>query len=440
MRMNQVQRPAPRDAQTHEGAPVYQSSAINELKRAVFSCMLWEDNFYESGESIATRIHNLVPRVHPNEVRDIAICARTTMNLRHVPLLLACTMFRFGQSRTGYEILKSCIQRPDELTETLAIWRAIGEKKLPNQMRKGLKEAFENFTAFQLAKYTQKNRDFTLRDVMFLTHPNPPTPELRETYELLANKKLTAPDTWEKNASVNGNTREMWERLIEEDKLGGLAILRNLRNMKMTGVPDMIIRKAIMQGNYQRTLPFRFIAAQKYAPDFSDVLEQKMFESIDGKLTGKTVVLVDVSGSMDDPLSAKSDMARLDAACGLAMIAREMCDMVKVYTFSYQLVAVPNYRGFALKEAIVNSQQHGGTYLGQAMRELNRLEADADRIIVITDEQASGPAPVAQAVMPKAYIINVASYENGVGYGKWVTVNGWSDSVVKYIGLVENLI
>jgi hypothetical protein len=42
-------------------------------------------------------------------------------------------------------------------------------------------------------------------------------------------------------------------------------------------------------------------------------------------LPGKTVLLLDVSGSMDSPLSGKSDLTRIDATCGLAMLAREIC-------------------------------------------------------------------------------------------------------------------
>jgi 60 kDa SS-A/Ro ribonucleoprotein len=37
----------------------------------------------------------------------------------------------------------------------------------------------------------------------------------------------------------------------------------------------------------------------------------------------------------------------------------------------------------------------------------------------------------------KGYVINVASYKNGVGYGKWTHIDGWSDSVVEYIRTLE---
>ena len=51
-----------------------------------------------------------------------------------------------------------------------------------------------------------------------------------------------------------------------------------------------------------------------------------------------------------------------------------------------------------------------------------------DRLIVITDEQSHDPVP-----QMKGYLINVASNKNGVGYGQWTHIDGWSDKVLEYI-------
>jgi len=161
-----------------------------------------------------------------------------------------------------------------------------------------------------------------------------------------------------------------------------------------------------------------------------------MFQSLEGLkgLPGKTVLLVDVSGSMDQPLPRKSDMLRMDAACGLAVLARELSDDVQVYSFSSNLKPVPGRRGFALRDAVVNSQPHGSTYLGNAVTTINK-EVPYDRIIVITDEQSHDRVPDPRG---KGYLINVASYKNGVGYGKWLHIDGWSEAVLKYIMEYEN--
>ena len=161
------------------------------------------------------------------------------------------------------------------------------------------------------------------------------------------------------------------------------------------------------------------------------VAEQASHEN--GRLPGKTVVLVDVSGSMNWALSKRSEMKRTDAAYGLAVLLREIGERVAVYSFSDHLVEVPARRGFALRDAIEASQPHNGTYLGKAVEELNTKERYY-RLIVITDEQAHDTVPNPKG---KGYVINVASNKNGVGYGKWTHIDGWSESVVEYVRMTE---
>lgn len=133
---------------------------------------------------------------------------------------------------------------------------------------------------------------------------------------------------------------------------------------------------------------------------------------------------------MDHPLSARSDLRRIDAAAALASIVP---GNVRVFTFSEAVVEVPPRRGMAGVDAVIRSQPHAGTWLGRAVDALNR-EVQHDRLIVISDEQSHDavPDPVASA----AYMINVASALNGVGYGRWTHIDGFSESVLRFV--VEN--
>ena len=172
------------------------------------------------------------------------------------------------------------------------------------------------------------------------------------------------------------------------------------------------------------------------------------------KLKGHTVLLVDVSGSMDAQLSGKSDMARLDAANGLAILLREICEKVSIYSFSYKLCLIPPRHGFALRDAINNSQVHGGTPLGLAVESIygsGKLcrkvgwgdktvypgqNLRPDRLIVITDEQSLDRVP---DPIGTGYMINVASNAHGVGYGAWKHIDGFSEAVVDWIREYEAL-
>lgn len=144
-------RPVPR---THEGAPARHIGAEAELRRSVMSCMLWEGEFYESGVSIAKRIQDLVPKVSPRVVAQIAVEARTQMHLRHVPLLIVREMARHKSHRPEVRAtLSAVIQRADELAEFLAIYWRDGRVPIAASVKKGLADAFCKFNEYQFAKW-----------------------------------------------------------------------------------------------------------------------------------------------------------------------------------------------------------------------------------------------------------------------------------------------
>ncbi len=269
-------------------------------------------------------------------------------------------------------------------------------------------------------------------------------------WKRLAENELATPDTWEVALSAAGRgeegeakasaKREVWERLLAERKLGTLALLRNLRNMHTAGVADEKVLGALAAMKTDRVLPFRFLAAARNAIQWEPALEAAMFRSLEGRtarLAGHTVLLVDVSGSMVSPISARSEMNRTDAAYGLAILLREIAEKVTIFTFSTEAKRVPSRRGMALRDALDQSQAHGGTNLGASLKQVEReLRDPYDRLIVITDEQSHDSVPAPRG---KGYVINVASARNGVGYGAWNHIDGWSEAVIDYIVELEGV-
>ncbi|HKW74500.1 MAG TPA: TROVE domain-containing protein [Terriglobales bacterium] len=418
---------------THEGAPARMISPELQLRRSVLACMLWEDQFYEEGVAIAGRIRELVAKVPAEKVASLAVEARVQMKLRHVSLLVVREMARMATHRhLVADTLMQVIQRPDELAEFVALYWSEGKQPLSAQVKKGLATAFTKFDEYALAKYNRAT-PVKLRDALFLCHAKPLDATQAELWKRLVNGDLTTPDTWEVALSAGADKQETWERLLSENRLGALALLRNLRNMDEAKVDKTLIANALGRMKAERVLPFRFIAAARHAPQWEAELEQAMFRSLCGqpRLPGKTVLLVDVSGSMDAPLSRRSEMRRNDAACGLAMLLREIAEEVSVYSFSDHLVRLPARRGFALRDAINASQRRAGTMLGRA---LHGIEESYDRLLVITDEQSHDPVPNPKA---RGYMLNVASYKNGVGYSAWTHIDGWSDSVIEYVRAAE---
>ncbi|MFO7863430.1 MAG: TROVE domain-containing protein, partial [Salinivirgaceae bacterium] len=100
-----------------------------------------------------------------------------------------------------------------------------GRQPLSAQVKKGLAAAFQKFNAYQLAKYN-RDGEVKLRDVLFLCHANPTSQEQELVWKKLIDGTLESPDTWEVNLSSGADKKETWERLLREEKLGALALLR----------------------------------------------------------------------------------------------------------------------------------------------------------------------------------------------------------------------
>lgn len=419
---------------TFEGAKVRPITNEQKLTRMVLANMLWEDQFYMDGETSANLIKNMVALVDPKFTADLAVKARTDMKLRHVPLLLVRELAR--NSKLKAETVNAVIQRPDEMSELLSVYWKDGKSPISTQMKKGLAKAFTKFNEYSLAKWDKNSAAISMRDVMFLVHPKPADEAQEVLFKKVANKELTTPDTWETQLSAGADKKETFTRLMDEGKLGALAFLRNLRNMVQSGVDERVIREYASELDVSKVLPFRFLAAARVVPQFEDMLEEMLFRCTTGmpKLKGKTRVIVDVSGSMFGPkVSAKSDLDRFDAAAALAIVMREICEEVEIWSFSGDAVRIPPRRGFALVEAINRSQPHGGTYLGGSMARIN-ASGKADRDIVITDEQSADRPTKPQGI---GYLLNVAAYKNGVNHDAWTTITGFSEAVISYIQEVE---
>lgn len=421
---------------THEGAASRSVSVYDQLRRSVMSCLLWEGEFYEDGVTIADRIRELSRKADPRDVANLAIEAREQGRLRHVPLLLVRELARHPQRNVirVSDTLARVIQRADELSEFLAIYWMDGKQPLSRQVKIGLAKAFQKFDAYQLAKY---NRDgaVKLRDVLFMCHAKPKDEAQEATWKQLVDGNLPVPNTWETRLSSGEDKAAAFTDLMAEGKLGYMALLRNLRNMVDAGVDTGLISTKLMEGApTSKALPFRFISAAKAAPTLEPQLDAAMQLALGSMQTlpGKTVVLVDVSGSMSWASSGRSDLTMLDRGAALAALVAGVAENFEVYTFSHQVVQVPPRKGMALIDAVIHSQPHGGTYLGGAVNAVNQIKAD--RLIVFTDEQSADSVPNPAG---RGYMVNVASNKNGVGYGPWVHIDGFSENVVRFIQELE---
>ena len=431
------------------------------------ACLLWEDNFYEDGESAADRIAMYMKNVTPAQATKVLEEAKFDNKLRHMPLYLMVQMAK-RNCLTADQVAK-IVTRVDDMSELIALYHNDKGNKhmLPHPIQKGLAKAFPKFDEYQFAKYRGNKKAIKLKDVIRLAHPKPENEAQSKLWKKILEDTLATPDTWEVALSASKDKKAEWTRLLTEktdkgfSKLGATALLMNLRNMDNANVDTSLVKKAIMNMSTKNILPFQFVTAARYAPNYTDVLEKKFLESMQNveKLKGSTIILMDVSGSMAATLSNKGTTTRVDVAAGLGAIAREVAEDPIIYTFNEDIELIPShYRGFALVDKV--REGFGGTAVIRcANKAINNFKKshdgkNPDRIIVITDEQTnsdlsgydfySSNKVVKLNNLPKSshgYMVNVGSYEQGINYAPgagWTTISGWSDSLIKYISASES--
>ena len=440
------------------GALAAKQSNTALLRRAVLANLLWEDVAYMDGMKVTEEIQRLIPLCPAIDVYNIALEARTMQKLRHTPLFLAVEMCKYPEHKMFVQdLLPQIITRADMLTDFLAIYWKDGKKPIANQAKKGLAKAFHNFNEYKFAKY-DRDAAIKLRDVMFLCRPKPENQYEQDLFKKVADRTLATPETWEVLLSTGKDKKESWTKLISEGKIGGLAMLRNIANMKRANVDKKVINEGLEKLKSSMLMPLDFLKAFRMNPEFGRQIEDAMINSYANlpKLKGKTLFIVDVSGSMGARMSEKSDFTRYDAACAMAMLAANQCEDYEIvctagndytHTGAHRHIPYPQ-KGFGIFEQIREANRnigYGGIFTRQCLEWCNdKFKGQKfDRIIVFSDSQDCD-FPERRTPKPFGtynYICDMSAHTKGVNYkGTWdAEISGFSEHFITFIAAMEGI-
>lgn len=423
------------------------------LLRRTASLLLWENNFYEDGETTVREIISLSHHANAYELEVALRFSKDFCKLRHTPILLLALLVEKrgewrGLSERIWKILfPRTLTRADDMGEYLSIRAKVkGEstskmkKWLSSCEKKGLARAFGRFNSYHLAKYNRDSAEVKLRDILLLTHPKPKDLSQSEAFKQLLSNTLPPPLTWEVELSSGKDKREAWERLLKEEALGDLAFLRNLRNMHSVGVERDLIISSFAKREFGRILPFQFISAFRHAPTFTPQLEDAMLRALSKmeKLEGETLLFIDTSGSMQGMLSGRGEISRRDAAVALTILLREVCERVRIIPFNTEGKELHNPpRGFALDRAVPPPQ--GGTLIGKVLLSHPHHLATARRVVVLTDEESQDAIPDISHIVEHPWMFNIAPYgqKQALEKGGWHYIHGFSERLLDFIPLSE---
>lgn len=477
----------------HQGAKAYTLTPELELYSAVVTAGL-SDTFYEKADTRLARIQDLMLKNDPEFVAKLAIYARTEMYMRSIPMVLAVELAKLN-SGNGLvaKTVNGVVQRADEITEILAYYQMANGRsgvkklnKLSKQVQKGLSESFNRFDEYQFAKYNRE-ADIKLRDALFIVHPKAKDEAQQAVFNRIAADALAVPYTWETELSALGQLKyesekakaaafkAKWEELIDSNKLGYMALMRNLRNILDAKVSAAHIRKVCAYLSDEtavaksKQLPFRFLAAYREVKILSsedvtmvlNALEDAVVASVKN-LKGfdeetRVLIACDVSGSMQKPVSAKSKVLLFDIGLMLGMLMQSKCKRVVTGMFGdrWKVINMPN-RGvlnnvqeYYRREGEVGYATNGHLVID----DLLARNVVMDKVMLFTDCQmwntkADGSTfekswKAYKAIAPNArlYLFDLAGYGStpvSVQKDDVCLIAGWSDKVFDVLQAIEN--
>lgn len=467
----------------------YKQTPKEELIFAVLTTFM-ENSYYESKDERLKRIKELVGTIakkDPAFVAKLAIYARTTFNMRSVfPVLIGeLAKVHSGDSIVRKGIAKG-VTRVDDITELVAY---LGVDNLSTRVKKGINQALNKFDSYQFAKYSGKSKEVSLVDVVNLTHPKATNPKTAEALRALIKDELKNTDTWESKKSAGESTAEVFNELLDDNKLGYMALLRNLRNIVQSGDVALVQKAAASIRDPEKVakskqLPFRFLSAYealegsttttgalKFEKDVDGVevlkqaVEEALLLSIKNipLLSGRTMILSDNSGSMGGDYggksvtSAYSQRTTANIANLFATLYWMRADNTMVGLFG-DLLLTPkmnrakglfeNYKALAKTAADCGPSTEKGIF--EAFNQLIASKTLVDRIVIFSDCQVGDGCSWYDnhgnrgdnfnallvkylKVNPtvKVYSVNLKGYNNEMTpqNGQIMRLTGWSDKI-----------
>lgn len=455
------------------GHAAYSMGRREDLAIRVMTSFMNEPKYYGDNTDETIRLAQAVARTDGLFVAKLAVYARTVMNMRSTSHML-CAVLAHEVKGEGYvrKAITKAVTRGDDATEILSAYKAIYEgEPLPNSLRRAIRDAIEAMDDHTIAKYQGVGRSLTMADAIKICHP-----KAREVLAACVDERLPFPKSWETEVSAGGNTKEVWEALIAEDRVPYMAMLRNLRNI-VAAAPsnlDKVVAK-IADGDAvrrSRQLPFRFWSAYKAVQGVAsskvlDALEDAIDASVANypRLGGRTVIAVDTSGSMRRGLSSNGSVTYADVAALLGLCAARLSDDCWVFTFDDDARRVPVSARAGILSQMPKLQGHGGaTNMRSVFDRIVAEGIDCDRVIILSDNEvnrdysgwyswAPGQAPLSGR---KCVQSCADAYRRHVGHDVWVhaadmagygtcqfdgaktdIIGGWSEKILNLIPMAE---
>jgi hypothetical protein len=451
-----------------EGHVAYKMTDKERLVSQVLTSFFKEPKYYGDNSDEIVELAQQVAHDHPEFIAKLAVFARKEFNMRSISHVLTAILSKEPNGKKYIrQLIPAVVSRADDMTEILSAYLTMFGKPVPNALRRGINDILRRFDEYAISKYKSEKKSLKMKDLILICHPTPKDNAQAEMWKRCIEGKLQSPDTWEVALSAKGNSKETWEKLIDDNALGYMALLRNLRNIIEAAVSEKHLDKALQkiadknEVLKSKQLPFRFLSAHNELYQASskvyDALETALEISVANipTLSGKTAIIVDVSGSMKSPVSKRSSMCCANIALLLGVMATKICEDSIFITFDTDLYFPKvSAKGSILSQVSSIKVSGGGTDMFLPIGYLIEKKIKVDRILILSDNEVnhqwegSYSGKTVQTIL-KEYHEKIYNdcWLHGIdlqGYGtqqfKGEKVNliaGWSEKVLDFVKLVE---
>ena len=373
------------------------------------------------------------------------------------------------------EILQGYIALNGQIKQTVTLVNGVPQSsetstsgpKLSNAMKKGFKSVLESLDTYSLLKYKSK-----LIDIINLVHPSPKLSTAKieyngeqvSTIDAIMKGYNVSANTWEVNQGEAGQIvakavkegklteeeaketltqakADNWKELLDTNKLGILAALRNLRNVLLNNPESSTINKLcdlvsnptlIREGKimpYQLDLANEIMIAEfnsPYARQISQALAkgyELAIPNLSALIPGQNVIFLDQSGSMgyEIKLPGQKHSSRTSCISKAALIAATIAkatnaDIIVFGSSAKYVQYNPNLDVFTLAKQLSTADM-GGTNLATAWNLAQTSGRKYTRTFILSDNEcnrgntySSYMSYVKNVGHPYVYSVDLAGY------------------------------
>ena len=373
------------------------------------------------------------------------------------------------------EILQGYIALNGQIKQTVTLVNGVPQSsetstsgpKLSNAMKKGFKSVLESLDSYSLLKYKSK-----LIDIINLVHPSPRLSTAKieyngeqvSTIDAIMKGYNVSANTWEVNQGEAGQIvakavkegklddqeakqvltqakADNWKELLDTNKLGILAALRNLRNILINNPSQDTINKLcdlvsnptlIREG---KIFPYQLdvaneIMLSEFSTSYSRQISQALAKgyelaipNLKELLPGNNVVFLDQSGSMtwEIKLPGQKHSSRTSCISKAALIAATIAkatnaDIICFGSTARYVQYNPNLDVFSLAKQLSSSNM-GGTDLSTAWKLAQQSNRKYTRTFILSDNEVNRGSTynsymsyVKNVGHPYVYSVDLAGY------------------------------